>query len=225
MNDHDLERRLRSESGPREEGYMPTQLPASLDDTRRARPSRLTRIAVLVPAVAAGIGVVAVAGVLLGGQSSHPILSGASPTPSSPTPRPLEACRPADVAFYADPWGGAAGSRGTVVTISLTEGRYPCVFGPLMAARIVTPGGATLIEGRSDVQDALVRLDPGSKWEVAVSWSNWCGEPLDAVQLVLVSHRTDFPVDVPNGIGAMPPCNGENAPSVLSVVAEGSTAP
>jgi hypothetical protein len=183
MNDNELERRLRSETGPREEGYVPAQLPATLEGARPSGPSRLTRMAVLIPAVAAGVGVVAVAGALLSGTGPGPILSGPSPTPVSSTPPPLEPCQPADVAFYADPWGGAAGSRGTVVTISLAEGRYPCVFGPLTSARIEMSGGPTLIDGQSDVQDVLVTLEAGSQWEVAVLWSNWCGEPADALQL------------------------------------------
>jgi len=41
----------------------------------------------------------------------------------------------------------------------------------------------------------------------------------------LWGHRTDFPVEVPTGIGAMPPCNGESFPSVLSVSTDQPAAP
>jgi hypothetical protein len=219
MNDNDLERRLRSETGPREQGYVPAHLPTDLDAlTTRRRPSPAARVAILVPAVAAGILAVAVAGAMLGGTGPGPILSGGSPTlPPAPTPEQLDPCAQQDVAFYADPWGGAAGSRGTVVNITLAEGRYPCVLGPIDSARIDTSSGATLIEARTELQDTIYRLESGSVVYVTVTWSNWCGETHGAVQLVLVSAGTDLPVDVPTGIGAMPPCNGESAPSTLSV--------
>ena len=65
----DLERALRSQSGPREEGYRPMQLPPSLDEAHERRRSSLARTATLVPAGVAAFLVVAVVGAALSGWS------------------------------------------------------------------------------------------------------------------------------------------------------------
>ncbi len=223
MNDNDLERRLRAESGPREEGYLPSQLPATLDSGTDRRPSRAMRLAVLVPAVVAGVAVVAVAAALINGSGPDGV--GAGPTPTampSPTQHEPAVCQPNDVEFTAEPWGGAAGSRGTVVTVGLADGRYPCLFAALPGARIEAQG-ATLVESEARGTSPTNVLEDGTSAEFSVTWSNWCGEPSDSTNLVVVSGGIDFPVAVPNGIGAMPPCMGENSPSTLSVTDLSST--
>ncbi|HEY8179750.1 MAG TPA: DUF4232 domain-containing protein [Candidatus Limnocylindria bacterium] len=217
MNDNDLEQQLRTQTGPREGGYVPSQLPATLDSGPDRRPSRALHLAVLVPAVVAGVAVVAVAAALLTGGGPGGVGSGSSPTqPASSTPPEVTHCQPADVAFEAEAWGGAAGSRGTVVTVRLADGRYPCLFSPVPGARIEAQG-ATLVESAAAGADAMYTLETGMQARFSVTWSNWCGKAFDSVNLVVVSGGVDHPVEVPPGIGAMPPCMGENTPSTLSV--------
>ncbi|HEY8177069.1 MAG TPA: hypothetical protein VIH19_00555 [Candidatus Limnocylindria bacterium] len=217
MNDNDLERRLRAESGPREQGYLPSKLPATVESAPERRPSRALRLAILVPAVVAGVAVVAVAAAVLNGSGPDGVGGGGTPTPlASSSPPEVTYCQQQDVTFEAEAWGGAAGSRGTVVTVRLADGRYPCRFAPVPGARIDVRG-ATLVESETAGMDATRTLDAGMPAEFSVTWSNWCGELHDSVDLVVLSGGIEFPVAVPQGIGAMPPCMGENTPSTLSV--------
>ena len=220
MNDNDLERRLRAESGPREEGYLPSQLPATLESGRRpTATSRAVRLAMLVPAVVAGVAVVAVAAALLNGSGPDGVGAGATPTADalSDRARPVY-CQPNDVGFTAEPWGGAAGSRGTVVTVASPTGRYPCLFAAVPGARIEDQG-ATLVGSETRGTNPTSVLESGTPAEfsshleqlvrrAASTPSTWWS----------LSGGIDVsPVDVPQGIGAMPPCMGENTPSTLSV--------
>ena len=217
MNDNDLERRLRAESGPREQGYVPSQLPATIETTPERRPSRAMRLAILVPAVVAGVAVVAVAAALLNGSGGDGVGAGGTSTPMpSPTERVPVYCQPNDVVLTAEPWGGAAGSRGTVVTVRLADGRYPCLVAPVPGARIEA-NGAAIVESDAGGMDATRTLGEEMTSEFSVTWSNWCGKPYDTVNLVVLSGGVEYPVEVPQGIAAVPPCMGENSPSTLSV--------
>jgi len=224
MNDNDLERRLRAESGPREQGYVPSQLPATVETgPPDGRPSRALRLAILVPAVVAGVAVVAIAAALLNGSVPDGVGAGGTSTPIlSPTGRAPVYCQTNDVQITAEPWGGAAGSRGTVVTVRLAAGRYPCLFAPVPGARIDAQG-APLVESEAAGMDATRTIEAGMPAEFSVTWSNWCGEPHDTVNLVVLSGGVEYPVGVPQGIGAVPPCMGENMPSTLSVTDLSST--
>jgi hypothetical protein len=81
MSDQDLERRLRTERGPREEGYLAAQLPPNLEGNEHGRRSALLSTAVVLPAAAAGVLVVAVAGALVSGGPGP--IPGTSPSPSA----------------------------------------------------------------------------------------------------------------------------------------------
>src|SRR5215211_1676734 len=130
MNDNDLERQLRSQRGPREGGYVPTQLPMRLDSNSPSSRghSWLLRAAVSVPVAVAGALAVAVMSGVLSGPGPAGVGNGSplvSPSPSaSSTPAAsteVRVCAVSDSRVGAEPWGAAAGSRGTVVTVSLTE--------------------------------------------------------------------------------------------------------
>ncbi|HEY7526628.1 MAG TPA: hypothetical protein VIA82_07345, partial [Candidatus Limnocylindria bacterium] len=123
MNDNDLERQLRAQAGPREEGYVPTRLPTSPDEAPVRRSSPLMRAAVFVPAVAAGVLLVAVAATAFRGfgPAGSGFGSGGSSAPSASASQPAHpgsaSCRSQDFAWSTDPWTGAAGSRGTNVLL------------------------------------------------------------------------------------------------------------
>jgi hypothetical protein len=172
------------------------------------------RTAALVSAVAAAVLLVAGAASLLGRGSSNGVGADGTATPGAlaSDPEPAE-CQPADVVFTAEPWGGAAGSRGTVVTVALAENRYPCV------APVEVAGTLTAVEGTSEVgvgpagnlSGRTVLLDPEASFSVTVVWSNQCGDdPAGPVglSLGLGNWPANLPVDVPaGGADLVPPCN------------------
>lgn len=223
MNDNDLERRLRTQQGPREEGYAPAVLPMTLDDAPATRPtpSGLRRAGLFVGVGAAGALAVAVVASILSAPGSGPEVGAGSASPSAEaTARPLGACGIQDVARSSEAWGGAAGSRGTVVTVSLAPGRYACALPATVYGQIVDDTGAQLVTGRTPATTGSVSLEPGATFSIGVAWSNWCGaEPAAPLSLslafgggpsLLVGEHGSIPAS------AVPPCNGEGA-SALSL--------
>jgi hypothetical protein len=222
MNDNDLERQLRAQAGPREEGYVPTRLPASPEEAPLRRPSPLMRAAVLVPAVAAGVLVVAVAAAAIRGFGpGSNVGSGGVSTPSAsaaqPSPPAVAACRSQDFAWSTDPWTGAAGSRGTNVMLRGVTSLDGCAVDGAISVEIRDANGAVLATGSSSNHQ---RLHAGDVFEVGVAWSNWCDstppQPLSAV-LRLPGDAADVPLIPSGGDIPIPPCNGPGQPTNLSV--------
>jgi hypothetical protein len=216
MNDNDLERQLRAQAGPREEGYVPARLPASLEEAPVRRPSPLLRAAVLVPAVAAGVLAVAVVGAVLRGSGNANVgAPGASSPSAAPSVSGIGDCAPGDLTLTAEPWGGAAGSRGTVITLTLA-GQVPCVMSTHVAGRLTDSAGATVIDtvvGLRNIEDTS-KLEPGASYSIGVSWSNWCDsapkEPLDlAIRPPSMNSWLAVPVPA-GGVDPVPPCMGSN---------------
>jgi hypothetical protein len=227
MSDNDLERQLRSQHGPREEGYTPTRLPMRLEEARASRsaPSPFVRGGLFVGAVAAGALAVAVVGAALSSGLDRGVggKNDASPTaaPSaSASPATHDACTPDDFVFSAEPWGGAAGSRGTVVTISLAAGHDLCGLGPDPYARITDADGSVLVKDEGPRDLPLLFLHPGDTLSYSVRWSNWCAAaPASPVTLSLefMGWADYVPITVPGGgDDPVPPCSGGSA-STLSV--------
>jgi hypothetical protein len=229
MNDHELERMLRSQAGPRERGYRARQLAEPA-----ARPggaeSSILRVAVLASAVAAAALVVAIGAAALlprspigvGAGSSSPSAS-ATPPPSQATPSSnnVAACTESDVDLGAEAWGGAAGSRGTLITLALREGRSACTLGQATGAWLTDAAGTTLVDSGPMNADAVALLLDGEQaYAVGVAWSNWCGADVDgnvAVHLRLLGGL-DLDVVPDGGAAAVPPCMGDE-PTSLSVTA------
>jgi hypothetical protein len=238
MNDKDLERQLRSQRGPRERGYQPADLPATLNEGGATRgPSPLVRAAVLVPALAAGVIAVVVAGVLLRGNGTGNVGGGVTTPPPSATAseyvatqqpsatapddgEPI-ACAADDLAFADEPWGGAAGSRGTVITVSLEDGRPACLVSTGVSGRIADANGTVLVSNaRVLMRFPNVVIRPGDQFTIGVSWSNWCGEaparPL-SLEIQVDNIPTWIVVSDPVSTPTVPPCMGENSPGNLSL--------
>jgi len=182
------------------------------------------RIGILVPAAVAGALAVAVAGSILSGTEPGPGGTSGSPQPSASATASgaATACAPADVAFSAEPWGGAAGSRGTVVTVRLAPDRYACILSTAVIGQITDADGKALVRGESDVSGRTVALEAGAAFTIGVQWSNWCGEaPAAPVQLSLSLSGWGgawAPISVPTaGLDPLPPCNGPGQPSSLSL--------
>ena len=219
MKSEDLERELRSQSGPREAGYTPAPLPMTLDDApgSEARPYRLGRAGLFVGVgVAGALAVAVIAGILSGPGSSPDVGSGSTtPTLDASTQAPGD-CAPMDVMLTAEPWGGAAGSRGTTVTVTLGSGRYDCILAPVTGAQI-TGGGSVGVSVGSEIASEAdlgpsVPLDEDSAYIVGVAWSNWCGTSVsEPVTLALSFYGWPAPVPVAvasGGIDPVPPCSG-----------------
>jgi hypothetical protein len=224
MNDNDLERDLRSQRGPREEGYTPAVLPMTREEApvRASGVSRLPRAAMFAGVAVAGALAVALVAGIFSGPGSDVGSGSASPSAAASAPA-VAVCAPApaDVTFSAEPWGGAAGSRGTTVTVTLADGRYPCALGGRVAALISDANGTLLVSGQSAAVGS-VDLEPNTAFTLGVAWSNWCGnDPAAPVSLSLKIEgwTSAVPVSVPAGANPVPPCNGAGAPSSLSVTA------
>ena len=129
MNDQDLERRLRTERGPREDGLFgcaTSTEPGEATRTAGAQPCSGPPSCSLQrppecwsrPSPAPSFRV-----------SPGPI-PGTSPSPSASATASSDepaVCGGQDLSYAVEPWTGAAGSRGTVVTVSLADGRVACI--------------------------------------------------------------------------------------------------
>jgi hypothetical protein len=226
MNDKDLERQLRSQHGPREEGYVPSQLPMTLDAGRGgSRTPWLLRAAIFVPAAVAGALAVGVVSGILSGPGSHGFggTTSASPLPSSApvASTGIGTCGPGDVALLAEPWGAAAGSRGTSVTVTPADGHDACTTTTAVSGQVTDANGSVLVRGEQAGSGGSIVLDPDAVFTVGVAWSNWCGdEPAAPVALWLRLEGWPEAVAVKVAAGGgdpVPPCLGEQQPSTLSL--------
>jgi hypothetical protein len=217
MNDQDLERDLRTQRSPREDGYVPVRLPMTLDEAPVAsrRPSRLPGAVVLVGAGVAGALAVAIAaGVFSGSQPDVGATGSASPSAEASTPAGGD-CGIADLALSAEPWGGAAGSRGTVVTVILADGASPCSLRLPVSAQIADANGMVLVSGRTPSATGSVAIEAGASFDIGIAWSNWCdGQPAAPLTLLLApAGQSPSPVGAPGSVpgSAVPPCNGSGS--------------
>lgn len=218
MGHDDLERRLRAESGPRDEGYRPRALPAALPDGVGQRtPMTVARWGLLGGAVLAGIVLIAVASALRGESGVGDEPSAGSLTPSAlPSVVVADAeCPAGSILLRAEPWGGAAGSRGTTLSVRLVEGAVACDLATDVSARILDGDGQLLVEGGSP-GTGTVRLGAGAVYELSVSWSNWCdAAPRPELRWDLRFGAADpwihvaVEVTTPDGGVPVPPCLGE----------------
>jgi hypothetical protein len=224
MNDHDLEQDLRTQRSPREEGYVPAPLPMALDGApvvgRQA--SRLPRAVMLVGAGAAGALAVAIAAGLLSGTDPGVGATGStSPSAEASTQATGSGpCKAQDVILTAEPWGGAAGSRGTVVTVTLAGGHEGCTLGKGLAAQVADANANVLATTAVSPSGGPVALTPGASFTIGISWSNWCeAAPAAPVSLALKMSGWESFATVPvanGGSDPVPPCMGSTEPTVLN---------
>jgi hypothetical protein len=174
-------------------------------------------------AVAIGAGVFSGAGPGVGATDSASPSAAATTSPSAAASTPASgsgACGPQDVSLVAEPWGGAAGSRGTVVTLTLAGGRGACMLGKGLAAEMVDANGSVLVTTPAAEPGGPVSLVPGASFTVGITWSNWCeAAPAAPVALQLKMSGWESFVAVPvttGGADPVPPCMGSTEPTVLS---------
>ncbi len=223
MNHDQIERSLH-EPGPREQGYEPVALPAEALDPRPVGGWKgplwaVGRLAMLAAAVAGGA---ALAIMLTRSPAPAGGGVGAGETSSSPAasqaPTPTSACRSEDFAWTTDPWGGAAGSRGTTVVARGVSSLGECVIHGEAALMLSDASGHTLLASRS--ASTAITVHAGTLLEIGISWSNWCGsDPTAPLSLSLTLPGDTQPVPVLASDGAaipVPPCLGQGQPSVLN---------
>lgn len=214
MTNDDLERRLRSESGPREHGYMPSRLPNLPHEVPR-RAMAIRRAAVLVPAVLAGLLVAVVAGSALRGDGTPRVGNSGDSSPSATGSTPaLADCAADQVVLAAEPWGGAAGSRGTAISVRLVEASGPCRIPSYWEARLTDGSDEVVIQtgvGLRNLDDTIL-LQPDTSYAIGASWSNWCeSRPTEPLSLAIrpPSFNSWIAVPIPaDGADPVPPCLG-----------------
>jgi hypothetical protein len=222
MNNDDLERQLRAQAGPREEGYRPSPLPGTLNaQSRRNGLSNAGRVALVGATVVAGAAL-AIALTRLPQSAPSGVGSGGGPQSSASaqptgTPPQLTACSAEDFAWSTDPWTGAAGSRGTNVLLRGVTSLDGCRINGAVSVEIRDAGGQKLV-GNTAVTHQ--RVAAGDVLELGIAWSNWCdadpAQPLSAV-LQLPGDGTEVPLISSSGEILVPPCNGMGQPTNLSV--------
>ena len=226
MNRDRIERALR-EPGPRERGYLPESLPATAAELRARVPRRRAllmsagALGGLAAAVAAGA-VVAV--VLTHGFAPGPGTTGTGSSPTStptPTPAParMTACRAGDFAWSSDAWGGAMGSRGTIVLASALASMTACELRGEATLTLRDANGVVLVTGHAAA--TTTRVSAGQAFQIGVTWSNWCGaEPMQPItlQLTLPGDTMAVPLVPANdqNLTFSTTCNGQEQPTTLS---------
>jgi hypothetical protein len=206
------------------------------DLQRRDRGGVILRAAGGFALAAVAVVLATLVGIQLLGGSAAPTGSGigdASRQPASPTPAAstastpastpvtsatatpsatLARCSAASLSATSAPWGAAAGSRGTTVTITNT-GANACTLRGSPGAALTDAGGATLaIVGESaSASDPVLTLQPGSSLTTDIVWGNWCAAaPAQPIAASLVVDGTSVPVApaVTGSEVAVPPCMG-----------------
>ncbi len=241
-----VERALR-ERGPRElKGAGVSPLPADVDEARaRLRAvDRRRRFRSLagggLGTLAAAAAVIAVAVALTGtpkpapgagaGGSGTPSATAfsaaatpvptATPAPTAPPSSIVPACDPSSLSATAEPWGAAAGSRGTLVTVSNTSG-VACSVSGSPGARL-SSGGVSLAQTAPDPATSKpLRLSPGSSAVTSIIWANRCDPvPSGQIDVTLVLTTGALPVtpDPTRPDVLVPPCMGPNDRNTLSTI-------
>jgi hypothetical protein len=226
VNEDRIERELR-QRGPRERGATLPPVPADLA-AARVELSRLHRGRALRGAIGAGLGVLAAAAVVVvaiavaatGPRNGPQVGDGASVQPSASAG--IGECQASSLEATAEPWGAAAGSRGTMVHVTNT-GSVTCTLSGRPGASI---GDARLMlvvstDGGTDPGVRPIELEPGQTALTSVVWSNWCGRELRGGGLSLTLRvGGDFLPVTPDASAPdilVPPCMGSD-PTSLSTI-------
>jgi hypothetical protein len=141
-----------------------------------------------------------------------------APSSAAPSASAAEAaCASADIATTSDPWGGAAGSRGSEITIE-NRGAAACLLPAAPSIALLDAGGAVLLSTPARAGSGP-SLAPNGKASFALVFGNWCSQsatlPLH-VRLALASDVVDIGSLAIGSTDELPPCNGPGQPASLS---------
>jgi hypothetical protein len=142
------------------------------------------------------------------------IPGGASPAGSVPA----GPCSTVDVKASGGPWGGAAGSRGADVAVTVT-GTGSCRLPPRPVVALVDATRTVVLQTKPVVAAGERTLAPGGPASFSILFSNWC-EPAPKLPLrpvlVLDSGLVEISGLALATVDALPPCNGPGQPASLS---------
>jgi hypothetical protein len=224
VNEDRIERELR-QRGPRERMATLPPVPADLA-AARAELTRLDRGRALRGALGAGLGVLAAAAVVgaiavaaSGPRNGPQVGDGRSVQPSASAG--IGECQASSLEANAEPWGAAAGSRGTMVHVT-NKGSAACTVsgrpGATIGARLVA---VVSTDGGTDPGARPVELEPGQTALTSVVWGNWCGRDLSSGELSLTLEVGGDSLPVTPDPSApdilVPPCMGSD-PTSLSTI-------
>jgi hypothetical protein len=141
----------------------------------------------------------------------------ASSVPPSPSPSPTPPmCGAQDVALAHGRWEGAAGSRGTTVTIRNVS-TEPCAIPGRALVALVDSNQRQLVATPPDSSASPLVLAAGESAASDVLVSNWCGPaPAFPVVLVVALFGSTAEVAGPQIATAdeLPPCNGSGPATI-----------
>lgn len=189
---------------------------SSIAPARRSRSRRLGLVVVLASAFVTACGN-PVTPSPSEPASPSPSVS-ASPSPASPSASAVAACAGTDVVATGGPWGGAAGSRGSDVTVE-NRGSSPCLLpaGPTVA--LVDQAGTAILTSSPTLAGAGPELSAGGSIGFSLLLGNWCDETVSLplrLRLALASDGIDINELVVATLDDLPPCNGPGQPATLS---------
>lgn len=157
--------------------------------------------------------------------TASPTLAPASASPSavaSPSAAASSSagapCAAGGLAVTAAPWGGAAGSRGTDVTV-VNQGAVDCVLPAAPQVAVVDAGGNVLAQSRQPTGSAGTVIQPSQTIGFSVLLGNWCNTSVSLplhVRLALGSGAVDIAGSTLATSDDLPPCNGPGQPPSLS---------
>jgi hypothetical protein len=224
VNEDHIERELR-QRGPRERMATLPPVPADLA-AARAELTRLDRGRALRGALGAGLGVLAAAAVVVaiavaasGPRNVPQVGDGPSAQPSASAG--TGECQASSLEANAEPWGAAAGSRGTMVHVT-NAGSATCTVRGRPGATISAASGTVVsTDGGTDPGMRALELEPGQTALTSVVWGNWCGRDLSRGELSLTLEvgGDSLPVtpDATTPDILVPPCMGSD-PTSLSTI-------
>jgi hypothetical protein len=150
-----------------------------------------------------------------------------APTPTSVVvesagPGDAAACTDADLALGHGFVDGAAGSRFTIMTLTVT-GSAACSLPAVPTVELVDATGAQVAIGAPAGQVATVDVQPGTALTSTIQFNNWCeeltAEPLTLALVIEASSITVAGGPFPNP-GGLPPCNGPGGPTLTGTAWE-----
>jgi hypothetical protein len=131
---------------------------------------------------------------------------------------PAGPCSTADIKASGGPWGGAAGSRGADVTVTITR-IGSCLLPPRPVIAIVDATRTVVLQTKPVVATGERTLAAGQTASFSMIFSNWCDPapklPLRPV-LVLDSGLVEIGGLALATVDDLPPCNGPGQPATIS---------
>jgi hypothetical protein len=188
-------------------------IPRSIEHPARGGPQRAALLAMLVTALLAACGANA---------SPSPTASPGhtDSAPTTVTSPGAPACASADIKATGGPWGGAAGSRGTDVSVQ-NVGASSCLLPARPSVSLVDPAGTALLASEPAPQGGGQTIGPGETLGFSLVFSNWCDQSVSlplSLRLALADGAVEIDSLSVATADELPPCNGPGQPAALSTI-------